>query len=599
MDNLPIPIPLSKQEIQRARLKELVAKARAESEKVLIADPTKSLITQQSDLIAQSRHQTLERLQAERDKIIAEEKAKLEEALRVAAENAPKMVWNEDQQAAIDKSKTGVSFNLIGKAGTGKTTVVGEMIRQLIAEGRIPPLQEGTKQLRSGLPGVAIVSFTNRAVKNIAKRVAGDIRQHTITLHKLLEFEPTYFDIQDADGKWKKTMRFVPTRNKLNPLPSTLKLIVFEESSMISVELFRLLLDALPHHCQFIFLGDLQQLPPVYGAAILGFKLLELPTVELKQIYRQAEGSPIIELAWKVSNGETISEEDVIGLKYNVKGKVTIRPWKKKLDSFDALHIMNILFRKLFDEGHYDPNEDMIMIPFNKQLGTIEFNKNLAQHLGRKRKAVVHEIIAGFEKHYYAVGDKILCERQEAIIEEIIHNAEYRGNMPISPSVWLNRWGMYEPESDKKPKDHTEVTKELSDKEVDELLLRAVASEKNEEAKQQASHILRCRMLDSDEIVDVRTTGQYSATDFAYALTVHKCQGSEWKRCYIILHRSHAVMLNRELLYTAITRAREEVVILCEPDTFVKGVLTQRIKGNTLAEKAEFFKGKMEEEKEL
>jgi ATP-dependent exoDNAse (exonuclease V) alpha subunit len=51
-------------------------------------------------------------------------------------------------------------------------------------------------------------------------------------------------------------------------------------------------------------------------------------------------------------------------------------------------------------------------------------------------------------------------------------------------------------------------------------------------------------------------------------------------------------MTQRELLYTAITRAKEELYIICEPETFTKGVLRQRIKGNTLVEKAEYFKGK-------
>lgn len=52
-------------------------------------------------------------------------------------------------------------------------------------------------------------------------------------------------------------------------------------------------------------------------------------------------------------------------------------------------------------------------------------------------------------------------------------------------------------------------------------------------------------------------------------------------------------MLQRELLYTAVTRAKEELYIICEPETFTKGIQSQRVKGNTLAEKAEFFKGKI------
>ena len=84
----------------------------------------------------------------------------------------------------------------------------------------------------------------------------------------------------------------------------------------------------------------------------------------------------------------------------------------------------------------------------------------------------------------------------------------------------------------------------------------------------------------------------------AYALTVHKSQGSEWKKVFVILHQSHNTMIQRELLYTACTRAREELYVICEPDSFVKGVNGQRIKGNTLAEKSAFFKGKLDSNEE-
>ncbi len=78
---------------------------------------------------------------------------------------------------------------------------------------------------------------------------------------------------------------------------------------------------------------------------------------------------------------------------------------------------------------------------------------------------------------------------------------------------------------------------------------------------------------------------------FGYAITVHKSQGSEWRRVAIITHQSHSQMQSRELMYTAITRAREELYIICEPDRGMKrGTLTAaaqkpRLKGNTLAEK--------------
>ena len=57
-------------------------------------------------------------------------------------------------------------------------------------------------------------------------------------------------------------------------------------------------------------------------------------------------------------------------------------------------------------------------------------------------------------------------------------------------------------------------------------------------------------------------------------------------------------MINSELLYTAVTRAREHLYVICEPDHFVKGIETQRIKGRTLEEKAKFFMGKIEQNKD-
>jgi ATP-dependent exoDNAse (exonuclease V) alpha subunit len=58
-------------------------------------------------------------------------------------------------------------------------------------------------------------------------------------------------------------------------------------------------------------------------------------------------------------------------------------------------------------------------------------------------------------------------------------------------------------------------------------------------------------------------------------------------------------MVQRELLYTAVTRAREELYIICEPESFVKGILSQRVKGDTLEEKAQYFMGKLDKQQEL
>jgi ATP-dependent exoDNAse (exonuclease V) alpha subunit len=92
----------------------------------------------------------------------------------------------------------------------------------------------------------------------------------------------------------------------------------------------------------------------------------------------------------------------------------------------------------------------------------------------------------------------------------------------------------------------------------------------------------------------VETAGDLAVLDLAYAITVHKSQGSEYRRVFFVTHKSHATMLFRELVYTAITRAKEELVIICPPNLFVAGITSQRLPGKTLEEKIASFQRHLE-----
>jgi exodeoxyribonuclease V alpha subunit len=127
---------------------------------------------------------------------------------------------------------------------------------------------------------------------------------------------------------------------------------------------------------------------------------------------------------------------------------------------------------------------------------------------------------------------------------------------------------------------------------VDFLLEQAAASE---DRVRQASHTIVVQSMESDRTFTIQGAGDVNNLIHGYAITVHKAQGSEWNKVYLALHQSHATMCLRELLYTAVTRAKEELYVICEPDQFYKGVLNQKIKGNTLEQKAEFFKGKSDD----
>lgn len=527
--------------------------------------------------------------------------------------------YNEKQREFINLATSGVSCILIGAAGTGKTTCMRGTIEELIRSGYAGLLSsDGHKYLPvTEVPGIVAISYTRRAVNNLRKSMPTDMVGNCITIHKLLEYEPVYYTVlNETTGEEKNTMMFEPTRNNIKPLPHTIKTIIIDESSMVSTELFSQLIAACPHKPQFIFLGDIQQLPPVFGAAILGYKMLELPTVELTEVYRQAMNSPIIKLAHRVLSGKPILLEEYSDWKLDTEqGKLTIHPWKKKLHSAIALETVALFFcgnshikdtpkdkirKGAIEVGEYNVEEDIILVPFNKSLGTDELNKHIAGYLAHRDKRVVYEIVAGFTKHYYSVGEKVLYDKEDAIIENIYINPTYAGTKPVKESVTLNYWGV---ETSSARSLANSVHKEMSEDDMDFILNQVTTSNSSEERIRQASHKIVLRLLDSDKEVTIETAAAVNTMILSYALTVHKAQGSEWRKVFLIFHQSHNTMIQRELLYTAITRAKEELYIICEPETFTKGIIGQRIKGNTLAEKAEYFKGKIdtltEKEKKL
>lgn len=525
-------------------------------------------------------------------------------------------LWNIEQSTAIEYGRKRKTFCLIGAAGVGKTTTLKGMLTEMMEQNICPPLEMGTQYLTTGSPGIVLVSYTRRAVRNIAKQMPPDLRAHCMTIHKLIEFGPEYYDKEMFDeygmhAGTRTTMRFAPQRHSANPLPKNLTTIVIDESSMVSIDLFEQLLDALPnrHNVQFIVLGDLNQLPPVYGQAILGKMLLENPIIELTRVYRQALESPIIALALAVKddNFKQFNEDAVklwgakpgfdgrnipanggkIELIREGRGKVTLHPWKVKWEQDEALTAIKGQINSWIAKGEYSPDEDLILCPWNEAFGTIELNKSIANRLGLQRKADVYEVIAGYESHYFAVGDKLMIDKQEGIILEIKKNPKYMGKAPGPHSPYLDRWGQYQ-----KPPSVDETEDALSNEDIDRLL-EAFASVEDRVAE--ASHILRMRMLDTDEELDIAKAAVINASSFAYASTVHKAQGSECRKVFFITHYCHSAMLMRELVYTGITRAAEELYIIMSPMMLATAAARPRIKGNTLAAKLAWYQQRLDE----
>jgi len=471
-------------------------------------------------------------------------------------------------------------------------------LNALIQSGLVSPYEnDGHKHLTNATYGILICAFTRRAVANIRKNLSADMKGSCITVHAALEFQPEYFEVLDPiSNEYKKSMQFIPKRTEMHPLSESIKYVVIEESSMLGVDLFNQLKAALRPDCKFILLGDIQQLPPVFGSAILGFKMLEYPVIELTEVYRQALESPIISLAHRILSGNAMPLAELVdwNSKYSAAG-LSFHPITKRLHPEHITPRIAAMLKKHIDTGLFDVETDVVLIPFNKALGTIEMNKEIAQHLTAKRKAVTYEIIASFNKLYYAVGDKILFEKEDAEIISINKNALYVGMKSArKESLTLDRWGY-----DQAKRADLEGELSLDDfslEQADAALfnLSSGADADNKERKQEASHVIGIRMLADDSEVFLSKASEINNLLLGYCLTVHKSQGSEWRKVYCIFHQSHNTMIARELLYTGVTRAREELYIICEPDTFEKGITRQKVPGNTIAEKAIHFQGKLD-----
>ena len=486
---------------------------------------------------------------------------------------------NEDQIRASDLALAGQTYCLIGAAGTGKTTTQRSVAKTLLDSGR---LKETTYKVQGSgakvqAPSIAFVAYTRRASANLARAIHKDpelakaFEFNVMTIHALLEFQPIFFYDEE---KQKESMRFEPVRNAANPLNITH--LVIEEASMVGLDLWEQLYDALPEGVQIIFIGDINQLPPVFGPSVLNFALASLEVVELRKVYRQAGDSTILENAHRVLKGNDNLEWANQDFRA-IEGKSHVEVGEARMS-----RALSAMLPMLWKQGVYDPEQDILLSPFNKnELGTDVLNKYVAQFLGEAREALVHEIIAGFNKHYLAEGDRVMVNRRDGLIVRIVRNGQYLGKTPMQASSKLNRFGMLSLGADALTEDGIlEGYENFSLDALDEG-----------ERKQQASHIVTVRFLDSDEEVEVSSAGDFNGPNFqlGYALTVHKAQGCEWRKVFLVLHKCHAVMTYRELFYTAVTRARENFVLLGKTVRAARAILNPRIKGDTLQDKIAFF----------
>lgn len=509
--------------------------------------------------------------------------------------------YNAQQRQAIQYALEGKSFVLTGPAGSGKTTTYRGIVDALIESGRAGILSgQGHKYLMDETPGMVLISFTNKAVENVKKRLPHELHRNCMTSHKLLEYEPVFEERTNDNGERVTSRTFEPQRNANRPLPSSLRILSIDEATMTDVPLWNRIIEALPQRTdpdvQLILIGDINQLPPVFGKSIFIHALQQkMLRVVLTEIYRQALENPILALAHRILSGKIIPPPEL--KEWNIdklaegNGKLTIMPWKKKLSDTAANVFMRNKLPQFIDHGLFDPEEDVIITPFNVGFGTELLNNIVASHHAKRLGAEVYEIYTGIKKVYLRVGERVLHNKSEHRVVAIKPNFQYFGRTPRPASDTMNYEGI---ESDKEKMLAATSNGPATDEDINDYvdrMLEHLGSPVDDDSptRRAASHVVVVRSVDTGLETSLSSAGEINSLTLAYSLTVHKTQGSEYRRVFFITHHSQAVMFFRELIYVAVTRAKEELVIICEPNLFVQGITTQKLPGKTVEEKIEAF----------
>ena len=345
---------------------------------------------------------------------------------------------------------------------------------------------------------------TGRAAKRMTEATGYEAR----TIHRLLELS----GIPEENGSGGLSMnraRF--ERNADNPLEADV--VIVDEMSMVDIQLFQSLLKAVSPGTRLVLVGDVNQLPSVGPGQVLR-DLIEsraFPVVELKKIFRQAGESDIVVNAHRINEGKEIALDN--------KSRDFFFLQRDNVQVIYK-HMILLIREKLPGYVHAGPFDIQVLTPMRKgNLGAETLNGILQAYLNPKTDS---------KKEYqspdtlFREGDKVMQTKNNYQLEwEVVS----RYGIPVDHGVGIFNGDMG--------------------------------------VVRQIDPFARTMTVEFDEQRRVTYSFEQTAElELAYAVTIHKSQGSEYPAVIMPLLGGPRMLFNRNLLYTGVTRARDCVTIL-------------------------------------
>ena len=351
---------------------------------------------------------------------------------------------------------------------------------------------------------ILLAAPTGRAAKRMTEATGYEAR----TIHRLLELTGVPSDDKDTSG-----MHF--ERNEENPLDADA--IIIDEMSMVDIYLMHALLRAVNPGTRLILVGDTNQLPSVGPGNVLGDLIASgaFDVVQLTRIFRQAAESDIIVNAHRINDGERIP------LGKRSKDFLFIR--REQPDAIISA-MLTLVREKLPNYVHADMFDIQIMTPMRKgALGVERLNTILQSFLNPKDPSKPEKEVGGT---IYRVGDKVMQIKNNYQIEWETRN---RYGIPVDSGA-----GVFNGDIG--------IIREIN----------TFAEELTVE-------------FDEGKMVDY-SFKQLEELELAYAITIHKSQGSEYPAVVIPVYSGPRMLMTRNLIYTAVTRARACVCLVGIPE---------------------------------